>query len=259
LNSGGGGLSFLSADDSAPSIQPLSSDLATQLGVGPADGGFSDFDVANATINPAATGIDATDPTVAAGSGSGGLGSWLSNGKNAATAGLLGLSLKSALTKPNLPNADTTASNAATQAVQGATSVINSGGTATPEWSSQKASIDATIDQQIQQQTQAIQQAAANSGEGNANSGIVQQQIAQMQQNLNVQRQNLYAQVQQQNVQAALSELSGGDSVLTSIGNTELQQSEQAQQLAAQTGELALLLQSGTTGAYRIPGVTVGG
>jgi hypothetical protein len=38
-----------------------------------------------------------------------------------------------------------------------------------------------------------------------------------------------------------------------------LQQSEQAQQLAAQTGELALLLQSGTTGAYRIPGVTVGG
>jgi len=80
-----------------------------------------------------------------------------------------------------------------------------------------------------------------------------------MQQNLNVQRQNLYAQVQQQNVQAALSELSGGDSVLTSIGNTELQQSEQAQQLAAQTGELALLLQSGTTGAYRIPGVTVGG
>jgi hypothetical protein len=259
LNSGGGGLSFLSADDSAPSIQPLSSDLATQLGVGPTGGGFSDFDAANAAINPADTGIDPTDPAVAGGSGGGGgLGSWLANGKNAATAGLLGLSLKTALTKPNLPNADTTASNAATQAVQGATSVIQSGGTATPEWSSQKASIDATIDQQIQQQTQAIMQAAANSGEGNANSGIVQQQIAQMTQNANVQRQNLYAQVQQQNVQAALSELSGGDSVLTSIGNTQLQQSEEAQALAAQTGELALLLQSGTTGAYRIPGVTVG-
>src|SRR5208337_1423385 len=158
--------------------------------------------------------------------------------RNAGTAGLLGLSLKSALTQPKLPTASTTASNSATQAVQGANSVIQSGGTATPQWSSQKATIDASINQQIQQQSEAIMQAAASSGEGNQNSGIVQQQIAQMTANVNVQRQQAYAQAQQQNVQAALSELAGGDQTLTSIGNMQLAQSEEAQQLAAQTAEM---------------------
>jgi hypothetical protein len=85
----------------------------------------------------------------------------------------------------------------------------------------------------------------------------VQQQIAQMTANLNVQRQQLYAQAQQQNVTNALAELSGGDSVLTSIGATQLQQSEEAQALAAQTAELALLLQSG--GSMKVPGVSVPG
>jgi hypothetical protein len=177
---------------------------------------------------------------------SGGLGSWLSNAKNVGTAGMLGLSLKNALSKPKLTSADATASAAATDAVKSADAVINSGGTATAEWGSQKASIDATINQQIQQQTEAIQQAAANSGQGNQNSGIVQQQIAQMTANANTQRQTLYSQQQQANVSAALSELSSGDATLTSIGNAELKQSEEAQQLAAQTAELALQLQTGT-------------
>jgi hypothetical protein len=236
---------FLGADDTGPSLQTLSN--PSQFGITP-----TDAISAQAGDNPGFGSFDVADPS--AGSD---IESWLANPKNAATAGLLGLSLKSALTRPKLPNADTTASNAATTAVEGATSVIQSGGTATPEWASQKASIDATINQQIQQQTEAIQQAAASSGEGTANSGIVQQQIAQMTQNANVQRQNLYAQAQSQNVSAALSELSGGDSVLTSIGNTQLQQSEEAQQLAAQTAELALLLQSGT--GVRLGGAGVGG
>src|SRR6202034_565189 len=118
---------------------------------------------------------------------------YFSSPKNDASAGLLGLSLKNALSKPKLPGALSTAEGNAGTASQGALSTIQSGGTATPEWSSQKASIDATINQQIQQQTQAIMQAAASSGEGGKNSGIVQQQIAQMTQNANVQRQNLYS------------------------------------------------------------------
>jgi hypothetical protein len=179
---------------------------------------------------------------------------WLSNPKNAGTAGLLGLSLKNALSQPKLPGALQTAENNAGQSTAQALSVINSGGTATAEWASQKASIDATIDQQIKQQSEAIQQAAASSGEGNQNSGIVQQQIQQMTANANVQRQQLYQQAQQQNVQAALSELTGGDQVLTQVGATQLQQSEEAQQLAAQTAEMALLLQSG--GSMKIPGLT---
>jgi hypothetical protein len=250
---------FLSANDAGPSLQSLSPDVAQSLGLSSPDastGGFTDFDASNAAVDPASTGIDPNAP--AAGAGSNGFGSELENffknPKNDATAGLLGISLMNALKKPKLPSQDQTASAAATAGVQGATSVIQSGGTATPEWASQKSSIDATIDQQIKQQSEAIQQAAANNGEGNQNSGIVQQQIAQMTQNANVQRQQLYAQAQQQNVQAALSELSGGDATLTAIGNTQLQQEEQAQALAAQTAEMALLLQSG--GSVKIPGTS---
>ena len=250
------GTQFLSADDTAPSLQALANPSQFGIDTG-ASMATSDFDLANATVNPADTGIGDT----AAGGASGGgnsLMSWLTNPKNAATAGLLGLSLKSALTRPNLPSSLSTANAAATSAVQNATPIIQSGGTATPEWTSQKASIDATINQQIQQQTEAILQAAASSGEGNANSGIVQQQVQTMTANLNVQRQQLYLQAQQQNVSAALSELSGGDQVLTSIGATQLQQSEEAQALAAQTAELALMLGSGT-GTVKLPGVGAGG
>jgi hypothetical protein len=251
-----GGSQFLSADDSLPSVQNLDPSVASSLGIDPIDtsniGGFGgqiDTSSLDQSLDP--------DTSTPAGGGIGsGIESWLSNPKNDATAGLLGLSLKNALTKPKLPSADTTAANLATTNAEGASAVINSGGTASPEWASQKASIDATINQQIQQQTQAIMQAAASSGEGSTNSGIVQQQIAQMTTNANTQRQQLYQQAQSQNVQQALSELSGGDSVLTSIGNTQLQQSEEAQALAAQTAELALLL--GTNSTVKIPGVGAG-
>jgi hypothetical protein len=239
-------------------LQTLTSDQMQSLGLDPASVAQPSIDTSLSASDLAEMGADnpAYGPMDIA-SQSGGLGSWLSNAKNVGTAGMLGLSLKNALSKPKLPGASQTASAGATQAVQGATSTIQSGGTATPEWGSQKASIDATIDQQITQQTEAIQQAAANSGQGNQNSGIVQQQIAQMTSNANTQRQQLYAQAQQQNVQAALSELSGGDATLTSIGNMQLQQSQEAQQLAAQTAEMALMLQTGT-GQPRMPGSNSG-
>jgi hypothetical protein len=256
-------------------VQSLSPDLASQFGIASPDAtGVSGFSGATTDpgmdfgLNQGAT--ESWDPTsmdtmdwTGGGAGTGGASAdgtsgggflqglgqdaskYLGNFKNDASVGLLGLSLKNALSKPKLPGASGLAGANAGAATQGALSTIQSGGTATPEWSAQKSSIDGTIDQQIKQQTQAIMQAAASNGEGGQNSGIVQQQIAQMTQNANVQRQNLYAQAQQQNVSAALSALSGGDATLTSIGNMQMQQSEQANQLAAQTAAMALQLQTG--------------
>ena len=244
LDAGGGGMQFLGADDTAPSLQPMSGDLMDQLGISD-DQGMS-FDPSSVTDNPGYGPMNIADQTT-----SQGVQSWLSNPKNDATLASLGISGLSALRQPKLPAASATASANATAVTKGALSSIQSGGTASPQWSAQKASIDSTINQQIQQQTEAIKQAAANSSEGNQNSGIVQQQIAQMTQNANTQRQQLYAQAQQQNVQNALSALSGGDATLTSIGNMELQESERAQQIGAQTAELALKLYGSTSG---VPG-----
>jgi hypothetical protein len=168
---------------------------------------------------------------------------WLKSPKNLASLGMLGISGFNALSKPKLPSAANTALGAAGPAVAQAQSIISSGGTATPEWATQKASIDASIDQQIQQQTEALKQAAANNGEGNQNSGIVQQQIAQMTSNLNEQRQQLYLQAQQQNVNNAVSELTGGNQTLSAIAQMQLSQETQARQSATQTAQLALQLQ----------------
>lgn len=245
---------FLSANDFQPSMQTLPPDVMQSLGIDPAsfapDLSTPSFDAgAFGADNPGFGPMNIADPTTLQG-----IEGWLSNPKNAATAGMLGLSLKSALSQPKLPGALGQANANAAAETKAALPVIQSGGTAGPEWASQKSSIDATIDQQIQQQSQALQQAAANSGMGGQNSGVVQQQIAEMTRQANVQRQQLYAQAQQQNVQNALAELSGGDQTLTAIGATQLQQSEQAQALAAQTAELALLLQSGGGYRYGAPG-----
>jgi hypothetical protein len=264
LDSGGGG--FLPATGDS-SVQALSPDVMQSLGIDQtgtftgenavdlASGTPSASDISGLTsgagdISPGAIDAGATPgmPDVAPeslGERAGDIGQWIKNPKNAATAGMLGLSLKNALSQPKLPGASAAAEANAAAVGKSALPVIQSGGTATPEWASQKASIDATIDNQIKQQTQALMQAAASSGEGGANSGIVQQQIAQMTQQANLQREQLYAQAQAQNVQAAVSELSGGDSTLAAIGQMQANQSEQAQQLAAQTAALALQLQTG--------------
>jgi hypothetical protein len=242
------------------SVQALSPDAMQSLGITPADTTNTALTDTSGAFDPSSvTSPDAVSvqgPSLAdqAETKAGEFGKWLESPKNAATAGLLGLSAKNALTTPKLSAASQAAEANAAAEAKGALPIIQSGGTATPEWASQKASIDATINNQIQQQTEAIMQAAASSGEGGQNSGIVQQQIAAMTQQANLQRQQLYSQAQAQNVQQAVSEISGGDSTLTSIGSTQLQQSEQAQQLAAQTAEMALLLQTG----QKLPGQGTG-
>lgn len=173
---------------------------------------------------------------------------WLSNPKNLTSTALTGLSLKNALSQPSLPGAGQTALNNAGPIADQAAGVIKSGGTSAPIWTQQKSSIDASIDQQIQQQAQALQQAAANSGMGNQNSGVVQQQLAQMKSNLEKERQQLYLQAQQQNVQAAISELTGANSVLDTIASLQMKQQFAAQQAAFQTAQLAARMFSSSGG-----------
>lgn len=235
-------------------VNTLDPDLASSLGIdnggGVAGGGsflgatptdipdptMASFDVSSADLAP---NVDLSG----AGAGNGGWESWLEKPKNLLSLGSLGISGIEGLTKPKLPSAASEALGAAGPAVAQASSIISSGGTATPIWTSQKASIDAQIDQEIQQQTQSIMQAAASNGEGNQNSGIVQQQIAQMTQNANTQRQQLYLQAQQQNVNNAVSELTGGNQTLSAIANMQLAQEEQAQAAAKQTAQLAIQLE----------------
>jgi hypothetical protein len=257
LGDTGGGFLPSTADSS---VQALSPDMMQSLGITPqgventaltdTSGAFD----ASSVSDPSALSVQGPGLVDQAETKAGEFGKWLESPKNAATAGLLGLSAKNALTTPKLSAASQAAEANAAAEAKGALPIIQSGGTASPEWASQKSSIDATINNQIQQQTEAIMQAAASSGEGGQNSGIVQQQIAAMTQQANLQRQQLYSQAQAQNVQQAVSEISGGDSTLTSIGSTQLQQSEQAQQLAAQTAEMALLLQTG----QKLPGQGTG-
>ena len=244
---------FLPATGSgAGDIGSLSPDVASLLGVGGSDvgagGGSFLGPLSTWTVDPgtfvspdvASLSTDVSGLDLTSGQS---LTDWLLKPKNALSAGMLGVSGIEALTRPKLPSAAATALGAAGPAVQQAQNVIASGGTATPVWTAQKASIDAQIDQEIKQQTEAIMQAAASSGEGNQNSGIVQQQIAQMTDNANVQRQQLYAQAQQQNVNNAVAELTGGNQTLSAIANMQLAQQEQAQQAARQTAQLALQLE----------------
>jgi hypothetical protein len=221
--------SFLPATG-ASDLAPLSGDTAAQFGISPPTTDVS-MD----------TGYQVPDSAAPADQGIGSdILNWFK--KNPAQAGLLGISGLEALSKPQLPGAARTALGAAGPAVQQAEAIIQSGGTATPIWAQQKAAIDASIDQQIQQQAEALQQAAVNSGMGDKNSGVVQQQIAKMKADLEVQRQQLYFQAQQQNVSNAVAELTGSNQVLASISQMQLAQDEAARQAAAQTAELAFLL-----------------
>jgi hypothetical protein len=251
------GVSFLPATG-AGSATPLGASTAGTFGVGaPASAGIPNaasgagigFDPSLGTASTApagggfggaATTIDTTAPTTAGGAGSG-LMDWATNPKNLPTEGLLGLSALNALSTPQLPGAAKTALGTSTAGANQAQAIIQSGGTNTPEWAGQKASIDASINQQLQQQTEALKQNAANSGQSGM---VVQQQIDSLTQTLETQRQQLYAQAQQQNVSNAVSELTGSNATLGSIANMQLGQSQQAQQQAMQTAELALLLSS---------------
>jgi hypothetical protein len=162
-------------------------------------------------------------------------------GLTPATAGLLGISAAQGLSKPKLPQAAQDLQKQGTAGAAAASGVIQSGGTSGPAWATQKASIDATIDQQLKEQTQAMLQQAVNSGTG-ADSQVTQQQINKLKNQLETVRQQMYQQAQAQNVQAALQELGISDAALANVANTQFQQSAQARAGAAQTAGLALML-----------------
>lgn len=237
----------------------LSPDLAASLGIqGAADGGLA---TGAAALPAGAATADVTTPVIsstdlAAGASSADLGIAPSSGLDdvaatlkklgltPASAAMLGISGAQALSKPKLPGSyNTLQANAGAQLPQ-EQAIINSGGTAAPQWASQKQAIDAQYDQMLQQQTEALKQTLASSGQGGSNSAVIQQKIAQLTQTINQQRQQAYLQAQQANVNQAIQLMTGNNNILSGIGATQLQQSTAAQQTAAQTAELALLLQS---------------
>ncbi len=163
-------------------------------------------------------------------------------GLSPASAGLLGVSALQALNKPQTPQATKTQEGVAGPNAKAASAVIQSGGTTGPAWATQKASIDATVDEQIRQQVAAMMQQAQNSGQG-PDSQVTLQQINKLKNQLEAQRQALYAQAQQQNVQAALQTLGISNQALSSIANQQFQASNAGKQSAAQTAQIALMLQ----------------
>ena len=164
-------------------------------------------------------------------------------GLSPATAAMLGISGAQALSKPSIPSASKALEGTAGPGAAAASSVIQSGGTSSPAWATQKASIDANIDQAIQEQTQAMVQQAINSGQG-ADSQVVQQQVNKLKNQLETQRQTMYAQAQQQNVQAAISQLGISDQALAQVANAQFKGSEEAKSAASQTASNALMLQA---------------
>jgi hypothetical protein len=167
--------------------------------------------------------------------------SFASNPKNLLSLGLAGASLAEGTSKPALPAGAQTASSNATGLNSAALGVINSGGYSAPGWAAQKASIDASINQQEQQQTEALLQNQANTGQ----TGMVSaQQTNALKQNLETQRQELYAQALATNVQQAISEYTGSNQTLLGVANLQYQESAEAKQSAAQLAGLAAKLYS---------------
>jgi hypothetical protein len=245
-----GGASFLPVTGSGglDGIAPLTGDLASQLGVQSGDlvapGQVSSPLVPDTPLGP--TGAVAPASPGAAPDGSGffdSAGNWVKNDK--LQAGLLGMSLYNATRQPKLPGAAQTALGASSAAVQDAQGILQSGGTSSPLWASQKASIDQQINTNLQDAIAQMTQAAQNNGMGGANSGVVQQQINKLTTDAETQRQALYNQTLQQIVSNAVTELSGGNQTLGSIAQMQMSQSEQARAAASQTAELALLLGRG--------------
>jgi hypothetical protein len=241
------GFSFIPAADSMASLSPQ---FADSLGVSgglpgvanPADLGG----VAAPTLSDVGTGALPTDSFTAGQSALSQIGDTASGigsdalkyiGKNPLQAAGLGLGLKTALSTPKLPGSLRQVGDTNSALMASAMPIIQSGGTAAPAWGQQKASIDASIDQQIKDLTAQVTQNAINSGQGGKDSLVTQQQLQQMKQRLESQRQQLYQQQLAQNVQQAMQEISGGNQALTAIGTTQMQENQRAQQIGL---ELAL-------------------
>lgn len=236
--------------------------LTNNLGAAPAGAGTSGFD--NTLLNVGRQLQAGTNAATAAGTGAAGaaggggflnnLGTGLLNfaKKNPLTLAQLGLSAIEGTRTPALPSSLKALQGSALQNMNLANSIIQSGGTSAPSWSGQKATIDAQIDQQIKQGTEAILQNAANSGLGQ-NSLVVQQQINGLKAQLQQQQQQQYQQVLNSYVSEATSLLTGSDSALGSIGQTQLAQDTQAQQLAAALAGNALNIFSKSSGSNANP------
>jgi hypothetical protein len=197
----------------------------------------------------------ATEPGIldkagsAIGNAASGIGNYLSKPGNAATAGLLGLSALRGLTPaPVTPAAKQLNSQAGT-ANAFAQPILANGGAPTP---AQLQTIQDQFSQQLQQGTEAILQTAANSGQGGANSMVVQQQIAQLKQQLTTQMEAAIQAQTTANVNAALSALTGSNQALSQVANAQMGSNQQNNQLASGIAQNTLLLstlarqQSGT-------------
>jgi hypothetical protein len=243
-----------------PLLNAMDVNIADPTAMGPGggflpSGGYVPPDPGSDIALENASNVQIADPT---GGGTPGFGTqmlnYLKTPKGALTAGMLGMSGLSALTRPGLPGAAKTAGGLAGPAAAQAQQVISSGGYAAPQWSQQKASIDAQVNQEIADATRAMQQNAQNAGMGGANSDVVQQQIASIKDRAETQRQMLYAQALQQNVNNAVSELTGADQTLMGIADLQYQQDAQAKALAAQLAQDAAWLNIASS-----PSVPVGG
>lgn len=256
VNTGPANAGFIDATTPTGTLTPETAQLLGVNGTGGFDstnvGGFTDgVSLSPGGYSESIPTVPDTGPMDIPGGGAGGGGGYLDQasqllkklGLSPVSAGLLGVSGLQALTKPKTPDAANTLRGSATQGSQQANSVIQSGGQASPAWTSQKASIDASIDQQLQQQTQAIMQQAQNSGQG-GKSQVTVQQINALKTKLETQRQQLYAQAQGQNVQAALQQLGISDQALSGVAAAQYKASQDARSSAGQTAALALQLQA---------------
>lgn len=270
ITGAGGGTSFI--DATTPTV-PLSPETMQVLGISPAEfagGGESSFTLPETGATGAGFVPGGGDAGFAGGAdgGLGGVGGgsmasdpdylqkaaalWKKLGISPGTALQLGMAGKNALTTPKLPEAAKTLQNQAGPGAQAAMQVIQSGGQGSPAWAAQKQSIDAGIDQQVQEQTQAIMQNAVNSGMG-ADSQVVVQQVNKLKTQLETQRQALYAQAQQQNVQSALQSLGIQDAALANVANAQFRQSDEAKASASATAQNALMLQALSRGTQKQP------
>lgn len=237
-------------------MAPLGGDMAAAFGMDSAptmaaDTTFADFSpdfTSDAFVSPDVTLPGAADGGMDAFMAPGGgmfdkFGNWV--GAHLGTAGILGLDALTAFRHPQLPSAGKTAQGGATQEVTAAQGIIASGGTSSPQWSTMKASIDASINQEMAAAKAQLEQTAANNGMGGANSMVVQQQLQQMTTTAEAKRQELYAQALGQIVSQAVTMMANGDQTLGGIAQMQLQQSGEAQANASQIAEMALLLSEG--------------
>ena len=178
-------------DPTDTGISPTSTDATTA----PAPAGTNFLpavDTPSTLSGDTATQLGVAAPDSISGQQQGGIGSALSSvtpqwiQDNPGAAGLLGLAGYTAARQPSISSAAQTQLNNAAPSLQQAQTVINAGGATGSAWAGQKAAIDASAAQQLQQQSEAIKQSAANTGQSGM---VVQQQLNQLQQQIATQTQ----------------------------------------------------------------------